>query len=279
MSAELKRPEPTFYHEWHPTDRFTPGEHIELMRTLEFSSWYVDKCDLAELIQLPLSDLESRRTASVEAEKAVFEKMQAAAQEWESRAVQTMLLDRALEYAHMIEVTHTANEWKQLDGGIWEISNRVYKMRYTVQEETDGKKKGQWCATWGIAINRPARPKTEKHYFSGDIMVVEQKKKYYNAEAEARHYIQSRFDVYAHLFTELSPPIPSQYKHHFIINGLLLPGYTVAPPERPFQEVASELLALLDDSDVVLSPSVEPKSTHPTKSKTRHNKAKAAPER
>ena len=182
MSAELKRPEPTFYHEWHPTDRFTPGEHIELMRTLEFSSWYVDKCDLAELIQLPLSDLESRRTASVEAEKAVFEKMQAAAQEWESRAVQTMLLDRALEYAHMIEVTHTANEWKQLDGGIWEISNRVYKMRYTVQEETDGKKKGQWCATWGIAINRPARPKTEKHYFSGDIMVVEQKKKYYNAE-------------------------------------------------------------------------------------------------
>lgn len=277
---ENEKQEAPFYRMWHRPDHLVPGECIDLERRIEYNGWNVDRCDLPELVKLSPEELRARREGSAKAESAIFERIQAAVGEWETQGAQTMLLDRALEYVHTPEVTHTSNEWKELNGGIWEISNRVYKMRYTVQEETGGKRKGQWCAAWGIAINRPSRPKSEKYYFAGDVMVVEQKKKYYNAEAEARQYIKGRFDVYAHLFAELSPPIPDQYKRHFHINGILLPGYTVAPPERTAQEVASELLALLDDSDIEPSPGVGPEQPAPkSKVKGGPQKSKAAPVR
>ena len=46
------------------------------------------------------------------------------------QAAQTMLLDRAIEYVKTPEVKHTSNEWKRQKDGVWEISNRVYIMRY-----------------------------------------------------------------------------------------------------------------------------------------------------
>jgi len=257
MAAERKKEEPTFYRAWHRPDKLESGIRIELERSVEFNSYRVDCSNLAELVKLPLTELQAKRKDGAAAEKTIFEKVQAAAQEWETQAAQTMLLDRALEYIHTLEVKHTSNEWKQQKDGAWEISNRVYNMRYKISQELDGKRNGQWLVTWGIALNRPSRPATEKYYYSGDIMVVELKKKYYNAEAEAQHYIQGRFDVYVHLFTELSPPIPDKYKRHFCINGVLLPGYTVAPPERAPQEVADELLTLLNDSDIALPPTAE----------------------
>ena len=257
MAAERKKEEPTFYRAWHRPDKLESGIRIELERSVEFDSYRVDRSNLAELVKLPLTELQSKRKDGAAAEKTIFEKVQDAAQEWETQAAQTMLLDRALEYIRTPEVKHTSNEWKQQKDGAWEISNRVYNMRYKISQELDGKRNGQWLVTWGIALNRPSRPATEKYYYTGDIMVVELKKKYYNAEAEVQHYIQSRFDVYVHLFTELSPPIPYKYKRHFCINGVLLPGYTVAPPERAPQEVADELLTLLNDSDIALPPTAE----------------------
>lgn len=256
--AEQKRKEPTFYRAWHRTDKFNPGEHIELERSVEFDSWQVDRSDLAELVKLPLQELQAKRKDGAAAEKTIFGKVQAAAEEWVEQAAQTMLLDRAIEYVKTPEVKHTSNEWKRQKDDIWEISNRVYVMRYKITQETKGNHQGQWLVTWGIAINCPHRPSTEKYYYSGDVMVVEQKKKYYNAEADAQNYIQGRFDVYARLFTELSPPVPDEFKRPFYINGVLLPGYTIAPKERAPQEVADELLGLLNDGDLAPPPDPEP---------------------
>lgn len=261
----------TFYRAYHREDKLEPGIRMELERTVEFNSWNVDRSNLAELVKLPLTDLQTRRKDGAIAEKVILKKVQAAAQEWETQAAQTMLLDRAIEYVKTPEVKHTSNEWKQQKNGIWEISNRVYMMRYQISQVKDGNKKGQWLVTWGIAINKPQRPSTEKYYFSGDVMVVEQKKKYYNAEADAQHYIQGRFDVYAHLFTELSPPIPDKFKRSFYINGVLLPGYTVAPRERAPQEVAEELLSLLNDADIAPPPAAgkaPPSKSAPEKAET-----------
>lgn len=260
MAAQRKEPEPTFYRSMHYKDELTLGVHIKLDRTVEFVSYMVDRSNLAELVTLPLKELQSKHKDRAAEEKTAFKKVQAAAEKWVTQAAQTMLLDRALEYIQTPEVKHTSNEWKEQENGIWEISNRVYKMRYLVQKEIKGPKKGRWLAMWGIAINRPDRPSTEKYHYVGDTMVVEQKKKYYNAEADARQYIQGRFNVYAHLFTELSPPVPNQFKQHFYINGVLLPGYTIAPPERAPQEVADELLSLLEDEDITSPPSVEPEA-------------------
>ena len=265
MAEKPARPEPTYYKTWYPKDEHTEGSYISVKRALEFSEWNVEKSDLAELVKLPEDELTKRRGESVGAEKAAFEQMQALAQTWQDNAVRTMLLDRALEYARTPEVTHTSNEWKRY-GEVWEISNKVYKMRYTIQEQKTGAKKGQWLVTWGIAINKPRRPSSEKHYYYGDAMVVDEKKKYYNAEADAQNYIQGRFNVYAHLFRELSPPIPYPYRRLFHINGILLPGYTVEPPERTTQEVANELLNLLDDEDLTL-PEQPPAQTLQTQPK------------
>lgn len=108
-------------------------------------------------------------------------------------------------------------------------------------------------------------------------------KKYYNAEADAQNYIQGRFDVYARLFTELSPPVPDEFKRSFYINGVLLPGYTIAPKERAPQEVADELLDLLDDGDLAPpsdpEPPKAPKKSPPPQGKASPEKPAAAQKR
>lgn len=44
-------------------------------------------------------------------------------------------------------------------------------------------------------------------------------------------YLEGRKKAYSHLFTEISPPVPEQYKDHFTVHGALLPGYTVEGQE------------------------------------------------
>lgn len=277
MAAQSKKDESTYYRVYHYTDKHEAGVRFEVNREVEFDSYYVDKSDLAELVKLPLSELQSKRKDSVAEEKTAFQAVQTAADQWTTCAAQTMLLDRAIEYVQTPEVKHTNNEWKPIKDGQMEISNLVYVMRYKISRQTEGSHKGQWLVTWGIAINRPPRPKTEKYYWAGDVMVVDIKKKYYNGEADAQNYIQGRFDVYAHLFTELSPPVPDEHKRHFHINGVLLPGYTIAPPERAPHEVADELLSLLDDSDLAAPPGEEQEPPAPEVSAPKSAAKAAAP--
>ena len=59
--------------------------------------------------------------------------------------------------------------------------------------------------------------------------------------------------AYAHLFQELSPPLPENHAHLFSVNGQLLPGYTV----QPHQPSPQELLDFLEDGDA--PPKKEPK--------------------
>ena len=108
--------------------------------------------------------------------------------------------------------------------------------------------------------NRP-RPRIER----------EGSKKYKTLEG-AQKYIQSKYDEYAYLFMEVSPPIPQEAKMFFCVNGILLPGYTVENPERTPQEVADELLNFLDDEDAP-SPTAPSQDTHKKSvpHKHRHN--------
>lgn len=58
--------------------------------------------------------------------------------------------------------------------------------------------------------------------------------------------MQGRIAAYSHLFTEISPPIPAEYSHIFMVNGLLLPGYTIEgqTPQRS-EKTAAEVLEAL----------------------------------
>ena len=93
-------------------------------------------------------------------------------------------------------------------------------------------------------------------------------------------YLQGRIAAYAHLFTEISPPIPEDDQRRFYVNGVLLPGYTVETPEltRPEEKDVEDLLSLLDDEDMLLSPPEEPEPP-PVEFPRKHTPKKSKPQK
>ena len=236
----------SFYRSYGFADKLVEGAMLKLEHTVEYDHFYRDVPEMAELTILP--------EASMKLEKGIYAKAQDSIKEWETQAAQTLLLDKALEYVRTPTVEHTSNEWKQQADGGWEISNLVYKMSYRIWEDTEGDKKGLWLVSWKLEMNRPPRPSTEKMFYPGDPTVAEQKKKRYDTFDAAQHYIQGRFDLYTPLFMELCPPIPDKFKDIFRINGSLLPGYTIAPPEKmkPDKDAVDALLDCLGDEDIAV---------------------------
>lgn len=246
-----------FYRTFHPNDKLIPGAHIELSRNVEFDQWRADLSDVAGLVKLSPEELASKREDSAGKEQDILKKLQGLLSEWEAQAAQTLELDMALEYLHTPLVAHTSNEWKQAEDGQWSISNLTYAMGFKIWE--DEKKPGTFLVSWGIGVNRPERPPSEKYYYAGDLFFDQNKKRYDTFEA-AQKYIQGRFDLYAHLFTELCPPVPEKFVRAFMINGVLLPGYTVALPEKngPDEKAVDSLLDYLSEEDTTPPPPAEP---------------------
>ena len=92
-------------------------------------------------------------------------------------------------------------------------------------------------------------------------------------------YLQGRISAYAHLFTEISPPIPEEHKKRFFVNGVLLPGYTVETPQltQPDPNTVDDLLSYLDDDDMPsFQQPEEPPAPAPSKAAA---KKKSAPKK
>lgn len=254
-------------------DTLTTGETLKIVHTLWFSDYNASPF-MALLTDKPATELQEMLKDSEGAEKSIFDKLKTAVNEWEAQAAQTLLLEKVLEYVRTPEVSHTSNEWKQLDNGAWEISNRVYQMRY---QFTPVPQSQAVRVTWGLVYNTPQQPGNPQYANSwGDSRFIarQDKKLYDNAEA-AQRYIQGRFNLYAHLFTELSPPVPNDCKRMFMVNGHLLPGYTLAPPERTKEETINDLLDCLEDGDVA-PPTPVPEEPPVPKQKAAPSPAKSA---
>ena len=260
-------------------DALTTGETLKMVHTLWFSEYNASPF-MALLTDKPTEELQEMLKSSEAAEKSIFDKLKAAASEWEAQAAQTLLLEKVLEYVRTPEVSHTSNEWKQIQGGAWEISNRVYQMRYVFVPVPQSK---AVRVTWGIVYNTPQQPGNPRYANSwGDSRyIARQDKKPYDSAEAAQRYIQGRFNLYAHLFTELSPPVPNDCKRMFMVNGHLLPGYTLAPPERTKEEAVNDLLDCLEDGDVVPPisapeppPAPKEKTTAPSPAKPVRSAAK-----
>ena len=252
-------------------DTLTTGETLKMVHTLWFSEYNASPF-MALLTDKPTSELQEMLKSSEAAEKSIFDRLKAAVSEWEAQAAQTLLLEKVLEYVRTPEVSHTSNEWKQIQGGVWEISNLVYQMRY---QFTPVPQSEAVRVTWGIVYNTPQQPGNPRYANSwGDSRFIarQDKKLYDNAEA-AQRYIQGRFNRYAHLFTELSPPVPNDCKRMFMVNGHLLPGYTLAPPERTKEQTVNDLLDCLEDGDVA-PPMPEPEAPATPKQKAAQPDAK-----
>lgn len=168
-------------------DGITPGQKITIQHNVSYNDWRAAP-HLAPLVKLTDAEINQRKEASITLEKELYAKLKQIASEWDEQAAHTMLLERALEYVHTPEVEHTANEWKERENGVWEISNRTYKMRYQI---TYAKATDIYLVSWGIIYNAPKQPNSKyANYWGDSIYVARQDKK--NIPAWKRHRIISK---------------------------------------------------------------------------------------
>jgi len=242
--------EDKFYRVYSYQDELETGKCIKFRHEISFDE---SKADLTELVALSRSELESRINESKSKETAIFQKLKGAISEWEVQGANTMLLECALEYVRTPEVKHTNNEWKKTGKNAWEISNRVYRMSYRIDEKTvyDAKSKKSipvlWIVSWNLSYNAPRQPNSNRYY--GDTQLDGQRGKKYDSKDAAQRYIQGRADFYARLFMELSPPIPKSGKRLFSVNGHLLPTYRMEQTQ-PDQNVLDDLMSYLTIDDL-----------------------------
>ena len=201
-------------------DNLTEGEQMKI----NHSVYYNDDPDLSDLISKTLHEVMTMREESAAAEQAIYSKVRETAKEWEQAASVTNRIDRALEYLKTLEVSHSSNQWKDEQYGHYSMSNMVYKMTYNIYERTGWRDRPtKYDVRWNIYTNSP-----RNNY---NIKVAGQERTFKD-KAAAEKYLQGRIKAYAHLFTEISPPIPKEYEAPFKLYGHLLPGYTTEEMQR-----------------------------------------------
>ena len=222
-------------------DDLEPASTMRIERRIYFES---GKADLSEAVKLPLAELLSLRAESAAAEQEVFDRLKEQAAAWEEQAGRTLFLDKALEYARTLPVTHTANQWEAPDEYRHIRSNMVYQMSYSISENTRYDSAAQksvpysWTLRWGLYTNAPHGNPMEK--------IAGQERKVFASREELDKYLNGRIKAHDHYFTEISPAIPKEYADCFKVNGCLLPGYTVEGEEPakaaalPTQEEAAQ---------------------------------------
>ena len=241
-------------NEYYSVHRYAHTDGEDRVKLDVSVSVNLKKSNLPELIQMPAEELEAMREESKTAAKgAMLQLEQSSAEEWATQAAQAILLKKALEYVRTAPVKHTSNVWtEQENKGHFEISNMVYKMTYHIYDRTAYDHKLQksvpvaWFVSWDVSFNVPREYYSDHYYSRSSAGIADQRDKRYTDKAAADKYLQGRIAAYAHLFTELSPPIPEDKTELFTINGILLPGYTVAAHEP----TPDELLAFVEEGDV-----------------------------
>lgn len=207
-------------------DDLEPASTMRIERRIYFES---GKADLSEVVKLPLAELLSLRAESAAAEQEVFDRLKEQAAAWEEQAGRTLFLDKALEYARTLPVTHTANQWEAPDEYRHIRSNMVYQMDYSISENTRYDSAAQksipysWTLRWGLYTNAPHGNQREK--------IAGQDRKVFASREELDKYLNGRIKAHDHYFTEISPAIPKEYADCFKVNGCLLPGYTIEGEE------------------------------------------------
>ena len=222
-------------------DDLEPASTMRIERRIYFES---GKADLSEMVKLPLAELLSLRAESAAAEQEIFDRLKTQAAAWEEQAGRTLFLDKALEYARTLPVTHTANQWEAPDEYRHIRSNMVYQMDYSISENTRYDSAAQksvpysWTLRWGLYTNAPHGNPMEK--------IAGQERKVFSSREELDKYLNGRIKAHDHYFTEISPAIPKEYADCFKVNGCLLPGYTIEGEEPakaaalPTQEEAAQ---------------------------------------
>lgn len=175
-------------YESYDFDRLTEGSQIKIEHTV------YGEPDISGLVSKPLIELLDLHAGSAMAEKAAYENV-------------------AIEYVQIPKAEHSYNKWiKAKDSyGYDSISNAVYKMSCRLQEGYSWRgKPAKWEVRWDIYTNSPHENYNEK---------VAGQERSFADKASAEKYLQGRIKAYAHLFTEISPPVPDEYTRPFMVHG------------------------------------------------------------
>lgn len=262
-----------FYDSYSHMDSIRHGDELRLQHSISFRA---ERADLTPFVAAGLEQLVKLRDASIAAEESLFEELKVSMLQWEHQGAITMIAKKAIEYLETPEKSHTSNEWKHVSNydEREEISNRVYKMSVGIDESTTYNRQTQqlepsaWYVSWDVRTNNPGRYSTK--------IAGQEKKKFTDKEA-ALKYIEGRKKAYAHLFTEISPPIPWRHAAQFEVNGLLLPGYTVEGREPIVaQHTAAEVIESLVSGDF-MSGDEKPSVLGKLAANKPHTKSQAAP--
>lgn len=254
-----------------------PGEELNLRRYVyNFAGDY----DISDLVQLPINKLAELEEASVAAEKAIGEQVYAKVGEWEQQAKQTVRIRQAKQYLRTMSVSHTSNQWTEDRYGRHELSNMVYQFSWRINERTTWDRTAQksvvtaWELSWSLMFNT-----AQNSDQTSGRQIAGQSRKVFKEKAAMEKYLQGRIATYAHLFTEISPPIPKENQKCFCINGVLLPGYTVENPDalKPDEAALDDLLSLLDADEIgdetpAPPPEPQPEEKSPQKIWEKHRK-------
>lgn len=250
-----------------------PGRELEVCGHI-----YSNQIDLSELVLLTTEELKAREAASVEQEKAIYNRMVEIEKEWVQQANQTMAMRKAQQYQKTPPTPHTANKWVDGEYGWHERSNMVYKFTWRIYENTSWSRAQQrsvvnsYELSWYLTYNTTLHP----DYSGPGRQIAGQESKRFADKAGLDKYLQGRIKAYEHLFTEISPPIPTEEKRRFCVNGVLLPGYTV---ELTMEQRVSELMALAEDEDFAALVQDDRPEEHPLEAHQEKPPRRSAPAR
>lgn len=155
----------------------------------------------------------------------------------------------AQQYPKVPPTLHTSNKWVKGEYDWHEISNMVYKFTWHVYEKFQLEPCGtksiihSYDLSWYLTYNTPREP----DYTGPGRQIAGQERKHFLRSPRWKDICKGRIKAYAHLFTEISPPIPAEEKRRFCVNGVLLPGYTV---EITMDQAVSDLLWRWQDDDL-----------------------------
>lgn len=235
-------------HDFYSTyNRYRDIEHGDTIK-IEHGVRYKDEGhkQLVPFISLSGERLDELREASTAKEDVLFDAVWQAVTAWEKQAANTMLIDKAKDYLSIRAVEHTSNRWVTDEHKYTEISNMVYKLwfRPSVRTRYDKQADSQIPYSWDLEWSLYSRgvPKYDNDTRWGIGRKIAGQEKRFDSEEKMQKYMNGRFAVYADLFTQISPPIPPEYKKDFCRNGLLMPGYTVQGEESIIAPAAQPAL-------------------------------------
>ena len=90
-----------------------------------------------DLVTFPVKELEKMKIQSIAAENNMFEDIHKLVRAWEIQAKKTKAYEAAIQYIELPKVSHTSNQWEQMENNWFERSNKVYRMRYRVKKRQE----------------------------------------------------------------------------------------------------------------------------------------------